>query len=407
MKIRKNVVAWIGIILCVLAAGFILGTSANNLFALLPAALFIPFVITLCKADNKKDEDDEEEEEKKTNWPLRICRILVVLAVICTIWILFSFGWWFLLPLTVLLGLLIWLAYLLNWKAFWMWLFIALIAIAIILLGVFGIVGSTNGNIDHLENLYVDNLHVQDATVSNMDVENETVTNQTVEEQDVEIQDVENQEVENSTVTNQTVTNQVVEDQTVGNQVVEDQTVTEPKPTEPQPTEPKPTEPKPTEPQPTEPVHVHSYTSVVTEPTCMGQGYTTHTCSCGHTYKDSYKGALGHSYKSTVVEPTTTSGGYTEHKCERCGHTYKSDFTEKLVNPKLTQKTSLKFGSPAKVKFEGISYDSLRIHNASLAQMNRLDSETFEVELLADVTGEVVISSASGEHLLTLTIVIE
>ena len=49
----------------------------------------------------------------------------------------------------------------------------------------------------------------------------------------------------------------------------------------------------------------HSYTSVVTEPTCTAQGYTTHTCTCGDSYVDSYTNALGHSYKNGV--------------CTRCG----------------------------------------------------------------------------------------
>ncbi|MBR6736804.1 MAG: hypothetical protein IKL82_00355 [Clostridia bacterium] len=40
----------------------------------------------------------------------------------------------------------------------------------------------------------------------------------------------------------------------------------------------------------------HKYTSTVTEPTCEDQGYTTHTCACGHTYVDNYVDALGHNY---------------------------------------------------------------------------------------------------------------
>ncbi|MBQ9847517.1 MAG: leucine-rich repeat protein, partial [Clostridia bacterium] len=39
----------------------------------------------------------------------------------------------------------------------------------------------------------------------------------------------------------------------------------------------------------------HDYDSIVTEPTCEKQGYTTHTCSiCQNSYKDSYTDALGH-----------------------------------------------------------------------------------------------------------------
>ncbi len=41
----------------------------------------------------------------------------------------------------------------------------------------------------------------------------------------------------------------------------------------------------------------HSYTDMVTVPTCTEKGYTIHTCSeCGDTYKDTYVDATGHSY---------------------------------------------------------------------------------------------------------------
>ena len=51
--------------------------------------------------------------------------------------------------------------------------------------------------------------------------------------------------------------------------------------------------------------HEHSYTSAVTEPTCTEKGYTTHTCACGDSYKDSYVNALGHNFKNGA--------------CTRCG----------------------------------------------------------------------------------------
>ena len=51
--------------------------------------------------------------------------------------------------------------------------------------------------------------------------------------------------------------------------------------------------------------HTHSYTDVVTAPTCTEKGYTTHTCACGESYKDSYVNALGHKYENGV--------------CVRCG----------------------------------------------------------------------------------------
>ena len=66
--------------------------------------------------------------------------------------------------------------------------------------------------------------------------------------------------------------------------------------------------------------HVHSYTSVVTAPTCTEKGYTTHTCTCGDSYVDSYTDALGHSYgawKQTKA-PTCTAKGMETRTCTRC-----------------------------------------------------------------------------------------
>ena len=116
--------------------------------------------------------------------------------------------------------------------------------------------------------------------------------------------------------------------------------------------------------------HEHSYTAVVTPPTCTEKGYTTHTCSCGHSYVDTYTDALGHawdsgkvtkpatatetgiktftctrcgatktetipvlphthSYKAVVTAPTCTEKGYTTHTCA-CGHSYVDTYTDAL-----------------------------------------------------------------------------
>ncbi|MDO4531484.1 MAG: S-layer homology domain-containing protein, partial [Bacillota bacterium] len=67
--------------------------------------------------------------------------------------------------------------------------------------------------------------------------------------------------------------------------------------------------------------HSHRYQAVVTAPTCTAGGYTTYTCSCGHTYTADEVAALGHSYDAVVTEPTCTAGGYTTYTCS-CGDTY-------------------------------------------------------------------------------------
>ena len=69
--------------------------------------------------------------------------------------------------------------------------------------------------------------------------------------------------------------------------------------------------------------HEHSYTAVVTPPTCTEKGYTTHTCSCGHSYVDTYTDALGHAWDNGKVtkEPTETETGVKTFTCTRCGET--------------------------------------------------------------------------------------
>ena len=69
--------------------------------------------------------------------------------------------------------------------------------------------------------------------------------------------------------------------------------------------------------------HEHSYTAVVTAPTCTEKGYTTHTCSCGDSYVDTYVDALGHAWDGGTVtkQPTATETGIKTYTCTRCGET--------------------------------------------------------------------------------------
>ena len=69
--------------------------------------------------------------------------------------------------------------------------------------------------------------------------------------------------------------------------------------------------------------HEHSYTAVVIPPTCTEKGYTTHTCSCGHSYVDTYTDALGHAWDSGKVtkQPTATETGIKTFTCTRCSAT--------------------------------------------------------------------------------------
>ena len=60
--------------------------------------------------------------------------------------------------------------------------------------------------------------------------------------------------------------------------------------------------------------HEHSYTAVVTEPTCTEGGYTTYTCECGDSYVADETEALGHDWKGT--------------SCQRCDATRENPFTD-------------------------------------------------------------------------------
>ena len=72
-----------------------------------------------------------------------------------------------------------------------------------------------------------------------------------------------------------------------------------------------------------ETAHEHSYKDVVTAPTCTAKGYTTHTCSCGHSYVDTYTDALGHVWDGgKVTKPATaTEAGIKTFTCTRCSAT--------------------------------------------------------------------------------------
>ena len=94
--------------------------------------------------------------------------------------------------------------------------------------------------------------------------------------------------------------------------------------------------------------HVHKYEEEITAPTCLEQGYTEFTCSCGENYKANYVLPTGHSYGEWVVttQPTETSKGVKEKICKNCNdkvletipllnHTHK--YEEKIVEATCEQ----------------------------------------------------------------------
>lgn len=75
-----------------------------------------------------------------------------------------------------------------------------------------------------------------------------------------------------------------------------------------------------TEPQPAQPVHYHSYSDYTVDPTCTEGGYTTHACSCGDSYTDSYTSALGHAWEEIYEEHEVEQTEMQEFEiCNTCG----------------------------------------------------------------------------------------
>ena len=72
----------------------------------------------------------------------------------------------------------------------------------------------------------------------------------------------------------------------------------------------------------------HSYTDEVTKnATCTENGIRTFTCGvCGDTYSEEIA-ASGHDYRAVVTPPTCLTNGYTTYICD-CGHTYTDDVVE-------------------------------------------------------------------------------
>ena len=83
---------------------------------------------------------------------------------------------------------------------------------------------------------------------------------------------------------------------------------------------------------------LHAYTAAVTPPTCTARGYTTWTCTCGDSYKDTYVDKLGHDMVVDAAVPATcTETGLTEGgHCSRCDYKIAQEATPKLGHDMVT-----------------------------------------------------------------------
>ena len=77
----------------------------------------------------------------------------------------------------------------------------------------------------------------------------------------------------------------------------------------------------------------HDYKSEVTAPTCTEMGYTTYTCDkCGDSYKADYTNPTGHQYSDWIMdrEPTMDEEGQRHQVCNNCGTVLVTEKLEKL-----------------------------------------------------------------------------
>ena len=148
-----------------------------------------------------------------------------------------------------------------------------------------------------------------------------------------------------------------------------------------------------------DPSHKHSYTTSVTEPTCLNKGYTLHTCDCGHSYKDRYTKALGHNEVSVSAKaPTCAEEGWDAHvSCSRCSYSTKTSisatghtssdyrfYTVKLIDGKEY--------AEALCKTCYKSYD-IQIENALSLTVTKENRDLFKVDNISFYIPEAIIDN--------------
>lgn len=163
----------------------------------------------------------------------------------------------------------------------------------------------------------------------------------------------------------------------------------------------------------------HTVTSTITEPTCTGQGYTTHSCTCGYEVKDTYTVANGHSSADPVVEnivhPTATNLGSYDAViyCTTCGEKITSE--EKTLYTKLAAIEAsadseillrLKCFVPTELVEQGAYAEVTKV---TLWDNKAQETETEKIvlsELTTDNGGRYVLSKgmASGEMTCPMTV---
>ncbi|MBR2350741.1 MAG: hypothetical protein IKA67_01785 [Clostridia bacterium] len=92
--------------------------------------------------------------------------------------------------------------------------------------------------------------------------------------------------------------------------------------------------------------HKHSYTAKVIEATCLSDGCTEYTCSCGDSYRENETGKGPHRNTTTYEYPTVDKAGKKTSVCSICGHTETVTLDAMSVSsPKIAEFVTALIGS--------------------------------------------------------------
>ncbi len=86
---------------------------------------------------------------------------------------------------------------------------------------------------------------------------------------------------------------------------------------------------------------------VITAPTCVTEGYTQYTCTCGYIYKGSFCPPTGHTLQESTVPSTCENEGSVSAICATCGYSEVKEVlsaTGHELTPKITEATCTEAG---------------------------------------------------------------
>ena len=140
--------------------------------------------------------------------------------------------------------------------------------------------------------------------------------------------------------------------------------------------------------------HVHSFTAVVTAPTCTEAGYTTYICSCEFSYVGDYLAAKGHTEViEAAVAATCTESGLTEGKyCSECGEVMA--IREVVPAKGHAEADAVRENEVAATCTEAGSYDEVVYCSVCDAELSRV---TKTVEAIGHAWGEWEVSKEATE----------